>query len=399
MQRKAITHVNAAPAVPAPSGVRVLLALGVENALVLVLACTQKFGELRHVGRYADDPLPRLVGEVAYFEACPTRLGPTLYTVVIGWPGQAAGPVLLGCVTAANRKPLLSAQAQAYTALSNSELRNLLRPLGKVLAPAFTRVLPPAHALHACVAGTRGTGREAAAVVGCFDGVTDGFAQGWAWSPARAGHRHTVEVLHQGRVVGRGRADNHGADLAANGLGDGCHHFKIRLSHELFDGAVHELHARVVGSATPLAGSPRSVELPREAPHALPLLTRAEALSLMAALAQRLRPGQVAAEAALLRAMSEASLAQETGQPAAARAAYEHLLRLLGPNALCHRRIAETWLLQQRPEAARAAYEAALRCEPNHPAVLESLRLLQQRPSENGVGMNTHTGPLEAIHS
>ncbi|WP_066341647.1 hypothetical protein [Azohydromonas lata] len=397
MQPKAPMHAgaraNAGVSVPAPAGVRVLLALGVDNALVLVLACTPEFGELRHVGRYADDPLPRLVGDAAYFQSTPTRLGPTLYTLVLDWPGQATGPVVLGCVTAARRKPLLPAQVQAWAELTQDRLRELLWPLRQVLAPAFARVLPPTHALHACLAGALRSQPKAPAVAGHFDGFVDGFAQGWAWNAASPAQQLKVEILHRGQVVARGYADHHCADLAAQGLGDGRHHFRLKLSYELFDGQAHELTARVAGAAAPLPGSPRLVQLPREAAPAWPLMTRSEAMNQMAALAQALRPGQAEAEAALLRSMSEASLAQETGQPAMARAAYAQLLQLLGPNALCYRRIAETWQLQQRPEAARAAYEAALQCEPasliesqaqaapQAPKTKNQLRRLNTRPA------------------
>ena len=95
---------------------------------------------------------------------------------------------------------------------------------------------------------------EPAAVEGFFDAVHGRTAHGWAWAPAHPERRPVIEIIADGHVVGRGRADVFREDLEAHGFGDGRHAFRVRLSRDLDDGGVHRLQARVADSGTGLAG-------------------------------------------------------------------------------------------------------------------------------------------------
>ena len=91
-------------------------------------------------------------------------------------------------------------------------------------------------------------------VTGCFEGVRNNQALGWAFDPQRPGDRLTVEIVCDGRVVASGPADRFREDLLEAGFGDGHGHFRLFLSPSLFDGWDHPLTARVACTSTSLHG-------------------------------------------------------------------------------------------------------------------------------------------------
>lgn len=95
-------------------------------------------------------------------------------------------------------------------------------------------------------------------ITGYFDGFHSGCVVGWVARQANPGERLEVEVLVDGKPVGRAIADNFRADLLDAGIGDGKHAFNVMLPYEVSDGVEHqvEVRERVTGSALP--GSPRS---------------------------------------------------------------------------------------------------------------------------------------------
>jgi len=89
---------------------------------------------------------------------------------------------------------------------------------------------------------------------------------GWAYAPDWPGAAVAVEVRLDGRIVAAAPAEGHRPDLAAAGIGDGRHAFRIRFAARLLDGA-ERLTIAGVGNADPLIGGDRTLDaqLPREA--------------------------------------------------------------------------------------------------------------------------------------
>lgn len=63
--------------------------------------------------------------------------------------------------------------------------------------------------------------------------VKDGCVKGWAWRPARPADQVEIEVLVDGVVAARGRAEQQRPFLREAGIGDGAHGFLIDLPAEL----------------------------------------------------------------------------------------------------------------------------------------------------------------------
>jgi tetratricopeptide (TPR) repeat protein len=72
------------------------------------------------------------------------------------------------------------------------------------------------------------------------------------------------------------------------------------------------------------------------------------------------------AEQALLQAFRKACLQQETWLLEDARTGYQRLAGILGENALCYTKIAETWLLDNKLEPALEAYSEAIEIRPDY---------------------------------
>jgi tetratricopeptide (TPR) repeat protein len=196
-------------------------------------------------------------------------------------------------------------------------------------------------------------------VQGAFESISDSRALGYAWDLSRPEHRLEVEILCDGEVVGRAPANTFRGDLYASGVGDGRHAFSVPISYQLFDGKPHWLTAREAHTGKSLAQGPHLFEQP-SANWPFDLMSRAETLRQLAALISgpEVASRGVSAEQCRER-LVEASLRQEMRQTEAARLIYGQLLEQLGDNALCHCKLAETWLLDGEPDPALDAYRRA----------------------------------------
>lgn len=76
---------------------------------------------------------------------------------------------------------------------------------------------------------------------GRIDGVFDGILRGWAWDPARPGHRLTVSIMIDGEQVAPLAAALPRADLEQAGMGDGRHGLEFPLPLRFQDSAAHEI--------------------------------------------------------------------------------------------------------------------------------------------------------------
>lgn len=102
-------------------------------------------------------------------------------------------------------------------------------------------------------------------------------ASGWAYAPEAPGRTLSIEAQVDGQVVARGQANLLRHDLAAAGIGNGRHAYRLSLPPSLHDGAPHQLRmwAQLDGARVELQGSPLDFVSPpaeavRGALHILP---------------------------------------------------------------------------------------------------------------------------------
>lgn len=349
----------------AVTGFQPLLALAVSEGLFVVVAAGASMEPLRAFARYEAEPLPRFSSDGAYFNAQTTPAGPVVYTGFVTWPGVPAGALQLGCITASARKPLLSVNSVALADLQPQALAALRTRFGRVLLPAAVAVLPASHVLCAALQTPQRPAAPARAAVRChFDGVIDGLAHGWVHDPAQPDRAFMVEVLHQGDVVARGMADLYRDDLARNGIGNGCHHFKLTLSYTLFDGQPHALSLRVAELGAAGVCPPVTCTLEASQPTYLDAIPRAQTVALALQVARRSASPKAAVEQAVLAGLAQSCLQQETWLLDEARAGFLRLADTLGENAVCHCKVAETLLLDHQLGRAMECYSAAVDCDP-----------------------------------
>jgi alginate O-acetyltransferase complex protein AlgJ len=74
--------------------------------------------------------------------------------------------------------------------------------------------------------------------------VKDGRVKGWVWRPERPAERLELEVLVDGAVAARARAECQRPDLLDAGIGDGAHGFVIDLPAELATPGRHSIDIR-----------------------------------------------------------------------------------------------------------------------------------------------------------
>ncbi|WP_029008337.1 hypothetical protein [Azospirillum halopraeferens] len=68
---------------------------------------------------------------------------------------------------------------------------------------------------------------------GHIDAIESSRVYGWAWNPEAPEQRVSIDILHNGAVIGRATADRFRQDLADVSVGDGHHAFVFDLPPEL----------------------------------------------------------------------------------------------------------------------------------------------------------------------
>lgn len=196
-------------------------------------------------------------------------------------------------------------------------------------------------------------------IVGHFDYVDEGFAYGWALDPKNPLDRVTVEILCNGNVVGRGKANGYRQDLKEAGVGDGYHLFQIKLSYELYDGEAHTLQARNTANNVLITGS-NLILPPQPATVTYPVISRKDGELYISELYQATSGKPTDFEKAkIIQAYRIASLLQETGEYDDARYAWEALSKVLGENGYCTCKLAESYLLEDNIDVALDLYHRA----------------------------------------
>lgn len=252
------------------------------------------------------------------------------------------------------------APADRYAAFLHL-VRSVDAAAGRGADPVAGGAAPPLSGLSAAGAspGPRHSAPDFAGkeYVGSFDALEHEVAMGWAHHTSAPGERPLVEIVAEGRVVGRGRAAGPRSDLRDQGIGDGAYHFVIRLSRELADGRSHRLTARIAGGAdAALNGSHEFRAAAAEL--AFDLMPVAETESLAAGIAP------AGADAGVFAGrMADAALCLATGDTDAAVDALDALAADHPDHALVKLKQAEAALLRGRPDEAEKAYAVASRAD------------------------------------
>ncbi|WP_051340657.1 glycosyltransferase family 2 protein [Azospirillum halopraeferens] len=89
------------------------------------------------------------------------------------------------------------------------------------------------------------------------------FAKGWAFRPERPDEPVALELWWEHGLLMRFEADRPRPDLAAAGLGDGCHAFEAALPDAVLDGRPHLLHVLAADERVALESSPFIFTRPR----------------------------------------------------------------------------------------------------------------------------------------
>ncbi|WP_052710426.1 glycosyltransferase family 2 protein [Azospirillum thiophilum] len=99
--------------------------------------------------------------------------------------------------------------------------------------------------------------RNTTADQGYLDGFDGKTLSGWAWDGGDG--FHMVDILLDGRRIGKAVADQYRADLKAAGIADGCRAFRFDLPDGLLTGQRQTLSARLSESGRELNGSPLEI--------------------------------------------------------------------------------------------------------------------------------------------
>lgn len=202
-------------------------------------------------------------------------------------------------------------------------------------------------------------------LVGYFDGMKDGYATGWAYTPANIKEPVTIEIICKNEVVGAGVANLYREDLQLAGIGNGLHLFRIKLSYELCDNGVHFVSARDAKTGSALKGGLHSTgRMARTREFAL--MSRAEGTVLLKEMLTFdqyifLKPK----EHNIIKAYRVASILQETGELSESNKAWLMIEQVLGKNALTTHKLGEISLLKGEISQAIEYFRAATNLDPN----------------------------------
>lgn len=200
-------------------------------------------------------------------------------------------------------------------------------------------------------------------VNGHFDYILDDRAFGWAFAPAQPQKRLTIEILANGEVVAQGLAKQFREDLQTAGIGDGCYLFDLQLSHELFDGQVHQLTARIADTGSALGGGPHTFGPERREP-SYPQIPRAVGIGMLTELLNQAKYNRFAGNlGSFIQAYRLASRLQETGEVAEARSAWATINGALGENPLGYCKLGECLMQLGFTGEALTAFRVAAGCD------------------------------------
>jgi SAM-dependent methyltransferase len=110
---------------------------------------------------------------------------------------------------------------------------------------------PPDHAgsVHHPLRDLLGGGEEGSGISGRIESVRNGAVHGWAWDAGEPQRRIEVRATVDGVEIGSDLANRERSSLAAAGIGDGLHAFRISLPRSACTPGPHHLRVVAAGSA------------------------------------------------------------------------------------------------------------------------------------------------------
>lgn len=99
---------------------------------------------------------------------------------------------------------------------------------------------------------------------GWHDPGDGGFIEGWVYDVTRPDAIVSVDIFEEATLIATLPADSFRPDLLSAGKGHGRHAFMFPLPDRLKDGRPHPIRIMVAGTSTPLHGTPKTIQCPRD---------------------------------------------------------------------------------------------------------------------------------------
>ncbi|HPU57699.1 MAG TPA: SBBP repeat-containing protein, partial [Verrucomicrobiota bacterium] len=96
-------------------------------------------------------------------------------------------------------------------------------------------------------------------IVGSDDGANCSYVAGWAWDMNNPNRTINVDIFDDTKLIATIPADWCRTDLAAAGIGNGCHGYYYPLPYTLKDGKPHKIYVRPSGTSMNLPNTGRTV--------------------------------------------------------------------------------------------------------------------------------------------
>jgi tetratricopeptide (TPR) repeat protein len=266
---------------------------------------------------------------------------------------------------------LLNIEYIDVNCLTEKIIESIIRKFGKALLPAFKEVLNEEHKILKVAKALKLkledddklNSYDSSDVKHFFEGIYYNEAHGWIYNSKKQDKRYEVDIYDEnGLKVGSGVANKFRGDLFDAGFGDGCYHFKIRISSKIYDGSEHGLCARVKDSDEMIDGGvvravfENKIKIVSE----LPLDYAKAALCKLLAKVKNKYIDVGVDEGLINDIVDDADFLQKTGFCAKAINKYKSLEDLIGVNDICKIKIAECWAEDKNFNMALIKYKMAV---------------------------------------
>lgn len=342
-----------------------LVALSVEHGVFLVVSAMPDVEIIRTFARFLETPAPHLISDKKNWLSAERLDGVQLYASYVSTTEPLpTGALTFAAITDSDRRTFFQITCLPWRGENPSRVTELLKRYGRILEPGFAAILPYGHPLRQALSGTLYTGpqekitsSERSSATGKLQGIKDDMAQGWAFDPKHPGDYLMVDLIEGAEIVAEGLADLFRQDLLAHGVGEGDHHFRLKLSQELFDGQKHMLRAKIQGGDW-LPGNV-AVILPDRRPREFDVMPRLAMLQLAKDTLIDKKEHDL-----LIKGLRVASWNYEMGLHANAENIYIALRQKLKSNPAIFCKTAEMMLFRRKYPEAASEYAKAVELAP-----------------------------------
>jgi tetratricopeptide (TPR) repeat protein len=199
-------------------------------------------------------------------------------------------------------------------------------------------------------------GKKRPKVKGCFDGIADAKATGWAFCPDLPDQPLTVEILRDATVIAAGLANVFREDLLEAGAGDGHHAFSIPIDQAQTSDTSYQARVQQTGKILP-----RPSFVCENRPRGFISLAEGRELFNKSLEQKGKRSGTIKKRIA---AFQDGCRAQEKNDFSRTRSIFTRLLSTCGQHAILHCKLGEIAEQSGQWQEALTAYQAASKCNP-----------------------------------